>query len=256
MLYGRHLGIKGSSIRLLEQGQFELVQEKDPKAFAIWQAVQKVKETYRQSTTLKPSAVYQYFRASSQGNRLTLLNATQTDTLCTFEFPRQKKLDGLCLSDWINPTGDTVAVFVVSVGQNVRQAAEELKIKGDYLNSHILQALALESAEAYAELLHSQIRKGWGFADPADITMMERFQAKYPGKRYSFGYPACPKLDDQALLWKLLSPEEIGVELTEGFMMDPEASVSALVFHHPQASYFSVGALSENQAYEDNRITG
>jgi 5-methyltetrahydrofolate--homocysteine methyltransferase len=73
------------------------------------------------------------------------------------------------------------------------------------------------------------------------MTMLERFQAKYRGKRYSFGYPACPRLDDQATLWKLLEPNEIGVQLTDGFMMDPEASVSAIVFHHPQATYFSVG---------------
>ena len=71
--------------------------------------------------------------------------------------------------------------------------------------------------------------------------MLERFQAKYLGCRYSFGYPACPRLDDQAKLWKLLQPEEIGVQLTDGFMMDPEASVSALVVHHPEAKYFGVG---------------
>lgn len=85
--------------------------------------------------------------------------------------------------------------------------------------------------------------------------MMERFQAKYRGKRYSFGYPACPRLDDQALLWKLLKPEEIGVQLTDGFMMDPESSVSAIVFHHPQASYFSVGATGAERGgmEDDNR---
>jgi 5-methyltetrahydrofolate--homocysteine methyltransferase len=99
----------------------------------------------------------------------------------------------------------------------------------------------MESAEAYAELLHAQLRHAWGFPDAPEMTMMERFQAKYRGKRYSFGYPACPKLDDQSTLFKLLKPEEIGVQLTDGFMMDPEASVSAIVFHHPQATYFSVG---------------
>jgi len=99
----------------------------------------------------------------------------------------------------------------------------------------------VETAEAYAEMLHSQIRSLWGFPDPPEMTMMERFQGKYRGCRYSFGYPACPRLDDQAILWKLLRPEEIGVELTDGFMMDPEASVSALVVNHPAAKYFGVG---------------
>ena len=112
--------------------------------------------------------------------------------------------------------------------------------------------LALESAEAYAELLHSQIRKAWGYPDAPEMTMMERFQAKYRGKRYSFGYPACPKLDDQATLSQLLQPGEIGVQLTDGFMMDPEASVSAIVFHHPQATYYSVGTRGLG-AEEDNR---
>jgi 5-methyltetrahydrofolate--homocysteine methyltransferase len=108
-----------------------------------------------------------------------------------------------------------------------------------------LQALAIETAEAAAEWLHRRIREDWGFPDPADMTMLERFQARYRGKRYSFGYPACPRLEDQAGIWKLLRPEEIGVALTEGFMMEPEASVSALVFHHPDCTYFGVGETRE-----------
>jgi len=77
------------------------------------------------------------------------------------------------------------------------------------------------------------------------MTMLDRFQARYRGKRYSFGYPACPNLEDQTGLFNLLHPEEIGVNLTEGFMMDPEASVSALVFHHPDCTYFGVGEVAE-----------
>jgi len=90
------------------------------------------------------------------------------------------------------------------------------------------------------------IRNTWfGFPDPPETTMAQRFTSRYRGKRYSFGYPACPDLDDQAPLWKLLRPENIGVQLTEGMMMDPEASVSALVFHHPDCTYFSVGDTAE-----------
>ena len=99
---------------------------------------------------------------------------------------------------------------------------------------------AKETAEASAEWLHRRIREEWGFPDPPTLTMHERFTSRYRGKRYSFGYPACPNLEDQAKLWRLLRPEEIGVELTEGFMMEPEASVSALVFQHPDARYFGV----------------
>ncbi|MGZ3708780.1 MAG: vitamin B12 dependent-methionine synthase activation domain-containing protein, partial [Bdellovibrionota bacterium] len=265
MLYGRHLGVKGGTVRKLETASgtspeaLKLrreIEQADPKAFSIWKAVQEVKDEYRGTEILQPSAVYQFFRASSEGNRLHLHGADGKTKLTSFEFPRQRKADGLCLSDYTRPlengTEDTVAMFVVTCGKGIRQMAELLKNRGDYLKSHILQALALESAEAYAEMLHSQIRKAWGFPDAPEMTMMERFQAKYRGKRYSFGYPACPRLDDQALLWSILNPNEIGVQLTEGFMMDPESSVSALCFHHPAATYFSVGASGANQRGADD----
>jgi 5-methyltetrahydrofolate--homocysteine methyltransferase len=266
MLFGRHLGVRGGVVRQLEAVATDPklrreVEEKDPKAFKIWQAVQEVKEEYKGTAVLQPSALYQFFTASSDGaNRLTLHDGKSGSVLTSFDFPRQKKADGLCLADYTLPCAiggrsrDNVALFVTSVGKGVRELAENLKNRGDYLKSHIIQALALESAEAYAELLHSQIRKAWGFPDGPEMTMMERFQAKYRGKRYSFGYPACPRLDDQAQLFGLLRPEEIGVQLTDGFMMDPEASVSALVFHHPQASYFSVGqSVQTGAASDDNR---
>jgi len=122
----------------------------------------------------------------------------------------------------------------------VRERAEAAKQRGEYFLAHALQALALETAEAAAEWLHRRLREDWGFPDPPTMAMKERFTSRYRGKRYSFGYPACPRLEDQAALWKLLGPEEIGVTLTEGYMMEPEASVSALVFHHPDCAYFSV----------------
>jgi 5-methyltetrahydrofolate--homocysteine methyltransferase len=257
MLYGRHLGIKGGTVRLLEKSATDAkarreVAESDPKSLRIWEAVEEVKETYKGKPEMAPSAVYRFFPASARGNAVRVFDVhvngkTAVTELARFEFPRQRKADGFCLSDYVAamPEGgipsDTMAAFVVSVGKGVRAEAEKLKAQGDYLKSHIIQALALESAEAYAEWLHALIRKAWGFPDTPEMKMIERFQAKYRGKRYSFGYPACPRLDDQAILWKLLNPNEIGVDLTEGFMMDPESSVSAIVFHHPQATYFSVG---------------
>jgi 5-methyltetrahydrofolate--homocysteine methyltransferase len=263
MLYGRHLGIRGASVRLLEKAANNTVarkelENKDPKAVKIWDAVQEVKEEYRGTEIMQPQAIYQFFRAASQGNSLHIYPKESLQPRVTFTFPRQKKQDGLCLADYTAPLGDEVSdqvgFFIVSVGKGVRPMAEYLKNKGDYLKSHIVQALALESAEAYAEMIHSQLRKIWGFPDPPETTMMDRFQAKYRGKRYSFGYPACPQLEDQSLLWKLLRPNDIGLQLTEGFMMDPEATVSAIVFHHPAASYFSVGPTSlEDSSNEDNR---
>ena len=150
-----------------------------------------------------------------------------------------------CLSDYIlapkDGKRDHIAVFVVTAGEGIRERAEKAKQQGYYFKSHGLQALAIESAEGCAEWLHRRIREDWGFPDPPSLTMHDRFTSKYRGKRYSFGYPACPNLDHQQGLWKLLHPEEIGVELTEGMMMEPEASVSALVFHHPDCAYFTAG---------------
>jgi 5-methyltetrahydrofolate--homocysteine methyltransferase len=133
---------------------------------------------------------------------------------------------------------DYLALFVVTCGQGVRERAAAWKAAGEYLRSHALQALAIECAEAFAEMLHARLRDLWGFPDPPELTIEDRLRARYRGIRVSFGYPACPNLADQAVLWRLLEPERIGVQLTEGFMMDPEASVSALVFHHPAATYF------------------
>lgn len=257
MLYGRHLGIKGGIARNLEgigKKEEEALKISDPKTYAIYQAVNEVKGEYRGTEFFKTGAVYRFARAASSGNQIWLgFRDGGKPVLKVIEFPRQSALDGLCLADFIQPLAegvkvpklddlkDNLALFAVTVGRGVRELSENLKLRGDYLKSHIIQVLAMESAEAYAEFIHSKIRSQWGKADPPEMTMLERFQAKYSGKRYSFGYPACPRLDDQRLLFDCLRPEEIGMQLTEGFMMDPEASVSALAFHHPQACYFSVG---------------
>ncbi len=255
MIYGRHLGLKGPVARELEKVELDPrrlteMERKDPKAAQIFRAVQELKDTYRNTKVMKPTAVYGFFRAGSFGNKLFVSGDDQNPgKMLSFDFPRQPRKDGLCLSDYVLPTiaepqpsdlKDNIGAFVTTVGTGIRDLAEEFKNQGQYLKSHIIQVLALESSEAYAELIHAQIRAMWGFPDPINTTMLERFQAKYHGKRFSFGYPACPRLDDQTILFDLLSPQQIGVQLTEGFMMDPEASVSALVFHHPQASYFSL----------------
>jgi Vitamin B12 dependent methionine synthase, activation domain len=163
--------------------------------------------------------------------------------LHTFRFGRQRRENGLCLSDYIleadDGRRDHIAMFVVSAGAWVRERSEEFKKAGEFVKAHGIQALGIETAEGAAEWLHRRIREDWGFPDSPTMTMQERFTSRYRGKRYSFGYPACPNLDDQQPLWMLLRPDEIGVHLTEGMMMEPEASVSALVFHHPDCPYFT-----------------
>ncbi len=228
MLYGKHLGLRGSFHKLKEAS--------DPKALELESVIEEVKR----QNWVKAGALYRFFEAASEGNALHLFEAGRR--VATFPFPRQRTGDRECLSDYIRPLaeggGDSVALFVTTAGEGVRQRAEALKAEGRYLLCHALQALAVETAEAAAEWLHRKIRERWGFPDPPEATMLDRFQARYRGKRYSFGYPACPDLSAQAPLFELLKPERIGVQLTEGFMMDPEASVSALVVHHPQAKYF------------------
>jgi 5-methyltetrahydrofolate--homocysteine methyltransferase len=165
-----------------------------------------------------------------------------------FTFGRQTDDPGLCLADYVTTAAsgrtDYVAMMLTTIGEGVRVLAEDWKDKGEYLRSHVLQILALEGAEAFAELLHQKIRQMWGFGDPPTITHKDLFQAHYHGKRFSFGYPACPRLEDQAQLFRALELEQGGlsVRLTEGYMMDPESSVSALIFHNPLAKYFTLSA--------------
>jgi 5-methyltetrahydrofolate--homocysteine methyltransferase len=239
MLYGRHLGFRGDF-----EKQFAA---RDPKAVELFESMEEVKN--EAATFMKVRAVWQFFETEPDGKALHLFAPGGTEPLHTFRFKRQRSGDFLCLSDYIlapqNGKRDHLALFVVTAGEGVRERSEKAKNDGYYFKSHGLQALAIETAEACAEWLHRRIREDWGFPDPPEMTMARRFTSRYRGKRYSFGYPACPDLDDQTGLWKLLHPEAIGVQLTEGMMMDPEASVSALVFQHPDCTYFSVGDAAE-----------
>jgi 5-methyltetrahydrofolate--homocysteine methyltransferase len=143
-------------------------------------------------------------------------------------------------------------MFVTSIGPGVRALADRLREEGEFLRSHVLQALALEGAEALAELLHQRLRAVWGIGDPEAITRTQLFQARYHGKRFSFGYPACPRLEDQEQLFRLLDVDRhTGVRLTEGYMMDPESTVSALVLHHPDAKYFSLSPADADRLEEE-----
>jgi 5-methyltetrahydrofolate--homocysteine methyltransferase len=235
MLFGRHLGFRGNFEKALA--------ERDPRALELSNVMEEIKR--EAADFMKISAVWQFFEAERRGNSIALFAPGAGSPLHTFHFQRQRVGEKLCLSDYILPPRDArrdhLALFVVTAGAGIREKSEEAKAAGRYLYSHGLQALALESAEAAAEWLHHRIREDWGFPDPPSMTMAERFTSRYRGKRYSFGYPACPNLEDQAGIWMLLRPEEIGVHLTEGMMMDPEASVSALAFHHPDCTYYSVG---------------
>ena len=237
MLYTRHLGFRGKFA--------EALAVRNPKAQLLRDAVREVEEEMLRRPDIGARAVYKFFRAQSEGDSLLILGTEGDRVLERFDFGRQAKDGGLCLADFTASREggriDYVCLFATTIGPGVRALAEDWKACGDYLRSHILQVLALEGAEALAELLHEKIREMWGFPDPPGTTKQDLFKARYRGIRVSFGYPACPRLEDQVQLFRLLDVErQIGVRLTEGFMMEPEGSVSALVYHHPQARYFSL----------------
>ena len=233
MLYGKHMGLRGKIERLIDKG--------DPKVMALVELIGGLQNEAHE--WMRVTEVWRFFEAESYGNRIDIFEPGGATPIQSFNFPRQPKSDGLCLADYVLPPidrkRDTVAFFVVGAGDGVRERATADRAAGKYLRSHAIQALAVETAEAAAERLHHQIRDLWRFPDSAETTMMDRFRAGYRGKRYSPGYPACPDLDQQQEIWALLNPDEIGIHLTDGMMMEPEASVSAMVFHHPDCKYFS-----------------
>ncbi|OLB00859.1 MAG: methionine synthase [Candidatus Rokubacteria bacterium 13_2_20CM_70_12] len=230
MLYGKHLGLRGLVERLLASG--------DPKALELHTTVEQLKRDAVVERLLRAHSVYRWFRARAAGDAVIVLDPGGSE-LTRLEFPRQTTGERLCLADYLrDDVDDFIALFALTCGQGVRELAAGWKDRGEYVRSHALSALAIECAEAFAEMLHARLRTLWGFPDPPDLPISEKLKGRYRGIRVSFGYPACPNLADQQILFRLLEPETIGLHLTEGFMMDPEASVSALVFHHPAAKYF------------------
>jgi 5-methyltetrahydrofolate--homocysteine methyltransferase len=235
MLYGKHLGLRGTFEQLRASG--------DEKALKLKGQVEALQDEIVRQGLIEASAVYRFYSCQGRGEDLILYDPEDfTRVIETFTFPRQPSGERLCLSDYCRDVAsgemDSVALFVVTCGRGVRELSQAWKEAGEYLRSHLLQAIAIEGAEAFAEWLHKKIRADWGFSDAPEMTIKDVLKNKYRGIRVSFGYPACPDLADQRKLFKLLNPLQIGVELTEGDMMDPEASVSALVFHHPDAKYF------------------
>ncbi|MBT5709612.1 methionine synthase, partial [Candidatus Poribacteria bacterium] len=238
LLYGRGLGFRGNFAKAFDAG--------DRKALDLERSVREVRARAAEESWLSPRAVYQFYECEASGNEISVVARDGSGSSEQFAFPRQSTEDGLCLADYVAEAGsgvlDSLCMFVTTAGGTVRESAEILKDRGEYVASHTLSALAYELAEAFAERLHGQIRAMWGFADPANITRRQLARGEYRGKRYSFGYPTCPDMQDHDGMWRLLRPDGIGVDLTESHMMDPEASVSALVFHHPDAQYFDTKA--------------
>ncbi|HRQ79642.1 MAG TPA: vitamin B12 dependent-methionine synthase activation domain-containing protein, partial [Azospirillaceae bacterium] len=193
---------------------------------------------------LRPQAVYGYWKCASQGDDVVLFAEDGTTELGRFTVPRQNRDDGECVADFFRDISDgerdVIGLQVVTMGQQASDVAQQWFEENRYQDYLYLHGLSVEMAEAMAEYVHARIRAELGFAAADSRDKEALLQQGYQGSRYSFGYPACPNLEDQRLLLKLLDASRIGVSLTDEFMLDPEQSTSAIVCWHPKARYFSV----------------
>jgi 5-methyltetrahydrofolate--homocysteine methyltransferase len=196
------------------------------------------------ATTLIPRVQWGYFWCASEGNDLVIFDEDQKTERVRFNFPRQPDQRRQCLADFFLPINsaqrDVVGFQIVTVGSAVSEQERKLFAEGNYQEYLYTHGMGVETAEALAEHWHQQMRRELGISDADPEEMRLLFSAKYQGARYSFGYPACPNLEDQAKLFELMNPAEIGIELSEEFMLVPEQSTSAIVVHHPEAKYFNI----------------
>ncbi len=193
-----------------------------------------------------PKVVYGYFPCQSEGNDVVLYDSPERrNPIQRFTFPRQREGRKLSIADFFLPKEsgklDVIGLSVVTIGSRASEVTKQLFDQGEFTKYLYVHGLSVESAEAVAELFHRRMRQELGIAGDDAPRINDLFHQKYRGSRYSFGYPACPNLEDQTKLFAVLKPEEtIGVRLTSGFHMEPEQSTSAIVVHHPQAKYFVV----------------
>ena len=233
----------------------------------IYPELEAIKFKAKNEKLLQPKAVYGYFPCQSDGNDLIIYDPeeiiskelrfdktqkfeTQHSKLLPltewlrFTFPRQKDDRFLCISDYFAPASsgrvDVVAFHMVTMGKAASEHSKKLFDLDEYKDYLFFHGLSVESAEALAELCHKKIREELGIADKDASEIKRLFSQGYQGSRFSFGYPACPNLEDHIKLFKLLKPERIGVTMTDEFMLNPEQSTDAIIVHHPEARYFNI----------------
>ncbi|CAA7616823.1 Methionine synthase [Magnetospirillum sp. LM-5] len=236
MLYQFHWGYKKQG-RTLDE--FKAWGAKELKPIALDLLKRCAKEEI-----LKAQGVYGYWRAASDGDSVVLFQEDGKTEAARFAFPRQGKDGGLCIADFFRPVSDPVrdviGLQVVTMGKRATEIADQWFKADKYQDYLYLHGLSVEMAEAMAEYVHKRIRAELGFAAEDAAEMDKLLKQNYRGSRFSFGYPACPKIEDQAQLLALLGADRIGVTLSDEFQLDPEQSTSAIVTVHPQAKYFSV----------------
>jgi len=199
------------------------------------------------SGVLVPQVVYGYFPVNGDGEELIVWESESRDAeLCRYRFPRQRQEPFLCISDFFRPWDDGAgevdfaAFHIVTMGSAVSEATARLFADNHYQEYLLLHGLGVEMAEALAEYWHHRIRTEWGFVDEDGPTLRGLFRQQYRGGRYSWGYPACPDLEDNATVARLLGADRLGIEVSEetGWQYQPEQTTSAIICHHPRAKYF------------------
>jgi 5-methyltetrahydrofolate--homocysteine methyltransferase len=197
-----------------------------------------------EESILNPRAAYGYWKAAGEGNEVVLFEPDGTTELCRFNLPRQPKEDGECIADFFRDIDDgerdVIGLQVVTMGQRASEVTRAWFEENRYQDYLYLHGLSVEMAEAMAEYTHKRIRAELGFAGEDNREIEKMLQQEYRGSRYSFGYPACPRLEDQEKILKLLDAGRIGVELSDEYQLHPEQSTSAIVVLNPNAKYFSV----------------
>ncbi len=235
----------------LFKGQWQFKQGRRPKEEyeaqvrdVVRPIYEELKERSKRERLLVPRVVYGYFPAQSEGNDLIIYEGDKTTERMRFTFPRQPSGKNLCLADFFaakdSERMDVVGFHLVTMGRRASQYSQELFKADNYAEYLYFHGLSVESAEALAELWHKRIREELGIAGSDAEQITKLFHQQYQGSRFSFGYPACPSLEDQAKLFELLDPSRIEVELSEEFQLEPEQSTSAIIVHHPEAKYFSI----------------
>jgi 5-methyltetrahydrofolate--homocysteine methyltransferase len=209
----------------------------------IRKELRKILKEVQSKDILIPQVIWGYFPVNSDGNDLVIFDPGDHKTeIMRFNFPRQKEEPYLCIADFFRPIElnetDYAAFQIVTMGQKVSEETSRLFKENRYYEYVTLHGLSVEITEALAEYWHFRIRKEWGFADQDGPTLQGLFRQQYRGGRYSWGYPACPNLEDNEKVVKLLQAQRIGVTVTEGFQLNPEQTTLAIVAHHPKAKYF------------------
>jgi len=232
----------------------------------VYPKFEEMKLRAKRERLLDPKVIYGYYPCQADYNTLVIYKpkgltgdglvnewslkpgshvpAGELEEWMRYEFPRQSHGRHLCISDFFRPVEsgefDTVAFQIVTMGKRAGEYSAELFAANNYVDYLYFHGLSVESAEALAEYWHKSVRVELGIAGADAADMRRLFSQGYQGSRYSFGYPACPNLEDQTKLFEMLRPERIGIHLSEEFMLDPEQSTSAVVVHHPAAKYFNV----------------